>query len=253
MLDVFVSSFPHYVERARRLGVSAAYLALAFDAGLTPRDDARPRDIAVSFVGSLSAYHARRIALLSAVAERVPLDAWVPEVPASMRAGRPSITFHGAAWGRAMYDVLGRSRMTINVHGEISAGYANNLRMFEATGMGAVLVTEDATNLAELFDPGNEIVAYRDAEDLVAIVGHLLAHPKEAEEIAARGQARTMRDHSWERRMAQLVEIFVAVARDPSGMTENLTPRPSGHVVQESTPPSQAGDVSPLDGRGRTP
>lgn len=213
LLDMFVSSFPHYVERARNSGVTAAYLPLAFEPKLTRHLDALPRDIHISFVGGLSDYHLRRIELLGHLAGRLTIDAWVPELPAQWRMSPPGgIRFHGPAWGRSMYDVLGRSQITVNVHGEIASGFANNLRLYEATGMGALLITEKADNLADLFEPGVEVVTYRDGDELADVVEQYSRRPAEASEIAARGQARTLRDHTWEQRMGQFVSIVESSA-----------------------------------------
>jgi len=109
-----------------------------------------------------------------------------------------------------MYRVLGRSRITINTHIDVAEEYANNLRLYEATGMGALLVTDDKVNLRELFEVGREVVAYRDATDLAEKVRWYLEHPAEAATIAAAGRERTLRDHTWRDRMARLVAMFEA-------------------------------------------
>ena len=50
-----------------------------------------------------------------------------------------------------MYKVYGRSKIVINRHGEVAQGFANNMRMFEATGMGALLMTGQSPNLSDFF------------------------------------------------------------------------------------------------------
>jgi spore maturation protein CgeB len=109
-----------------------------------------------------------------------------------------------------MYAVLARSRLTLNTHGIVSGSDANNLRLFEATGMGALLVTDHRRNLGELFDAGTEVVTYRDPGEAAAVVNYYLDHPLEAARIAAAGQARTLREHTWADRMAQLVTLTMA-------------------------------------------
>ena len=59
-----------------------------------------------------------------------------------------------------MYRVLAQSRIAVNRHGDFAGGYAANMRMFEATGVGALLMTESAANLPDFFEPGREVVAY---------------------------------------------------------------------------------------------
>jgi spore maturation protein CgeB len=107
-----------------------------------------------------------------------------------------------------MYRVLARSRIVVNRHGDIAEGFANNMRLFEATGMGALLLTEEATNLGELFVPGQEVETYADADELVAKIRALLADEDRRAAIAAAGQRRTLDDHTYARRMVELDQIL---------------------------------------------
>ena len=52
--------------------------------------------------------------------------------------------------GRHMYQIYGRSQVVINRHGEVAQGYSNNLRIFEAPGMNALLMTEASPNIVKL-------------------------------------------------------------------------------------------------------
>ena len=56
--------------------------------------------------------------------------------------------------------VLRDSRITLNHHGNVPA-FANNLRLYEATGVGTLLITDWKPDLHEVFEPGKEVVAYR--------------------------------------------------------------------------------------------
>jgi spore maturation protein CgeB len=114
-----------------------------------------------------------------------------------------------------MYQVLARSLMTLNTHGRISGEDANNLRLYEATGMGTLLVTDARRNMSQLFDVGSEVVTYRDAEECARMVRYYLDHPAEAASIAAAGQRRTLRDHTWANRMARIAELVGLRLRRP--------------------------------------
>jgi spore maturation protein CgeB len=215
--DLIVTSFPHFVNRFQRLGVESEYLPLAFDPRL--HDDLRAEGIdptpagerphAVSFVGGLDPrVHAAGTALLEQVAARAPVEFW--GYGASGLAPDSAIRrrYHGEAWGLDMYRVLARSRIVVNRHIDAAKGHANNMRLFEATGGGALLLTDRGRNLGELFQPGSEVAVYDDADDLAAKLRHYLEHDDERRAIAAAGQARTLRDHSYARRMEQLAELL---------------------------------------------
>ena len=215
--DLIVTSFPHFAERFTLRAIETEYLPLAFDARLheslrTEGIDPTPageRPYAVSFVGGLNPrVHAAGTALLEEVARSTPIDFWgygadelAPNSPIRARQ-------HGEAWGLDMYRVLARSRIVVNRHIDAAEGYANNMRLYEATGSGALLLTDAGHNLAELFDPGRELLVYEDADDLTAKIAHYLEHDDERRRVAAAGQARTLRDHGYDRRMAQLAELL---------------------------------------------
>lgn len=205
--DMVVSSIPDIVDRFRQQGTDAEWLPLAFEAALLDLVPRVERDVEVSFVGSFSTRYADRRELLEAVAGAAPLRTWTADLTALPEDSAIRPTIQGAVWGREMYEVLARSRLTINTHGRIAGNAANNLRLFEGTGMGALLVTDSRSNLGDLFEPGREVVTYRDPRECAEVVGYYLAHPREAEAIAAAGQWRTLRDHTWRDRMQRLVDL----------------------------------------------
>jgi hypothetical protein len=210
--DLAVSSFLPQVEWFRRKGVRAELNRLAFDRRVLDRTGARERDIAVCFVGTFLDIHTSRTALLERLAEEVPLRVWGMIPPAGLGSSPLGRCYGGPAWGRQMYEILGRAKIVVNHHGNIPP-YANNLRLFESTGCGAMLLTDDKPNLGELFDAGAEVVTYADAEQCVERARHYLDHDAERRQIAASGQIRTLRDHTFEHRMSELVEI---VRRSPA-------------------------------------
>ena len=106
-----------------------------------------------------------------------------------------------------MYQVLSESRVTINHHGSV-APYANNLRLFEATGLEAALVTDQRRMLDELFVLGSEVIFLRHDEGLRWSVGKLLSSPTEVIEVGSAGQARTNRDHLWSHRIPEMMTIL---------------------------------------------
>lgn len=211
--DLLISSFPHYVERFRSLGLDAEYMPLAFDERLLERlgdpTAQNPREHAVALVGGLSqATYKRATPVLERIARDFDIDVWGYGAESLRRSSPILRRFHGEIWGFDMYRVFANSKIVLNRHGEVSAGYANNMRLFEATGVGALVFTEEAPNLADLFQPGAEIVAYVDDDDLRTKLTHYLADDDARHRVAAAGQARTLRDHTYSRRMEQLVALL---------------------------------------------
>ena len=67
-----------------------------------------------------------------------------------------------------MYQVLRRSRITLNSHIDMAGNEAGNMRLFEATGAGTFLLTDFKDNLDTLFAPDCEVAAWRSIDDCLA-------------------------------------------------------------------------------------
>jgi spore maturation protein CgeB len=106
-----------------------------------------------------------------------------------------------------MFKALSRAKIGFNIHIDAAGSDAGNMRLFETTGVGACLVTDWKENLKELFEPGKEVVTYRSAAECIEKIKWLLDNPLERENIARAGQNRTLHDHTYERRAAELDEI----------------------------------------------
>lgn len=204
--DLMTSSLPNLVDEFRTAGIPAEWLPLAFEPALVDKVHTGTRDVGTSFVGSLSRHHAARLLLLREVAGSVDLDIWTADW-ASRNLADMRASLHSPVWGREMYEVLRRSRATINTHIDVADGYANNLRLYEATGMGALLITDAKRNLGDLFEVGLEVITYRDARECADLIAHFTSHPDEAARIAEAGQKRTLKDHTWLDRMSRLAEL----------------------------------------------
>lgn len=78
------------------------------------------------------------------------------------------------------------------------------LRDFEAPMSGALYLTEQQDELAEYYRIGEEVLTYRDGDELVDKARYYLAHPEQSERIRYAGYRRAVRDHTWQHRFQQL-------------------------------------------------
>lgn len=115
---------------------------------------------------------------------------------------------HSPVFGVKMFQKLRDSRIALNTHIDVSPVSASNMRLFEATGVGACLLTDWKENLADLFEPDKEVLTYRTAEECVEKVVYILEHETERREIAAAGQKRALREHNFDNRAKQIDEII---------------------------------------------
>ncbi len=206
--DLILTSFPHFVERLRAKGVTSEYFRIGFDTRVLEKLGKVPKDIDASFVGGISRHHQKAIPLLEHLARQTPIQFFGYGAP-SLKADSPiRPRHHGEVWGMDMYRALARSRVTVNRHIDVAENYANNMRLYEATGVGTLLITDRKDNLDKLFKVGKEIVCYSSREEAADLINYYLAHSEEAEQIARAGQARTLSEHTYGHRMKELVPIL---------------------------------------------
>lgn len=110
-----------------------------------------------------------------------------------------------------MYHVLRRSRITLNSHIDLAGREAGNMRLFEATGVGAFLLTDFKDNLHTLFEPGREVAAWRSIDDCLQNIDHYLGNEGHRLEIARAGQAKTLSQHTFRHRAIEILG-FVGAA-----------------------------------------
>jgi hypothetical protein len=201
------------VRSFRALGIRAELNHLAFEpAVLDALPDAPVADIDVSFVGTVSVDHQQRIALLEAVAGRYDLKLWGNR-PQALPASSPlHRCFQGEVWGADMYQVLRRSRITLNSHIDMAGREAGNMRLFEATGVGAFLLTDFKDNLDRLFAPDREVAVWRSIDDCLTVIGRMIGNDNGRAVVARAGHARTMTQHTYRHRAAEILG-FVEDAR----------------------------------------
>lgn len=204
--DLMMSQLSSTVNFFRNLGVRAELNHLAFEPAILSALPAAPAAAYdVSFVGTVSADHRQRIALLEAVAERYDLKLFGSPPQALPAASPLHRCFQGEVWGADMYQVLRRSRVTLNSHIDLAGREAGNMRLFEATGVGAFLLTDFKDNLHTLFEPDREVAVWRTTGDCLAAIGRALADDSRRADIAHAGQARTMAQHTYRHRTQEIL------------------------------------------------
>jgi spore maturation protein CgeB len=208
--DLILTGFPPWVDEFRRRNVRAEYLPHAFDARMAslsvPSWDRRSPSVA--FVGNLSSAHHERISFLEAVSRQVDMDFYGAGIEHLPDGSPLRSRYRGAAWGRDMYAIYGRHALVLEVSGDLPGRWSFSKRLFESTGMGACLVTEETTNLPDLFTPGEEVATYTDLRSCVETIGELTSHPARASEIAMAGQRRTHTSHTYDARVADLINLL---------------------------------------------
>lgn len=206
--DLILTSFPHFVKRFREMGINSEYLKIGFEPRVLKKIGKVQKKYDVTFVGGFTPQHSKATRILENAAKKVKIDVWGRGVEFLSSSSPLRKHYHGEAWGLEMYKILAQSRITLNRHISTSENYANNMRLFEATGMGATLVTDNKKNIKDLFKVGDEVVVYNNSGDLVEKIKYYLENGGEATKIAKNGQKRTLEDYTYLLRMKELDKII---------------------------------------------
>lgn len=206
--DLILTSFPHFVEKIRAIGPKSEYFKIGFEKTvLEEMQNIRTKEYDVVFIGGFSGVHQEGTKILETVAKSIKIDVWGYGIDSLKETSPLRSSYHGQAWGRQMYEIIKKAKICINRHSSASEEYANNMRLYETTGLGTLLITDFKKNIGELFSE-KEVVTYKNADELLEKTRYFLEHENEREEIAKAGKARTLRDHTYEIRMKELQKIL---------------------------------------------
>lgn len=187
------------------------------------------KDIEVSFVGQRNPERAKVIAELRDRGIVVYVRGW----------GWPE----GKASQKEMLEIVSRSKITLNINSQRSPWNIESLgrlvakrsmgrfipdfhlaqnfeswrrigvpqvkaRPFELAACSAFVVSGFADDLDSFYKEGSEMVFYRGANDLAEKIDYYRKHDAERNRVASAGYARTMRDHTYEKRFRELFAMI---------------------------------------------
>lgn len=189
--DVQLTNSPECMAWYLSEGVPAYYFPQGIDPELYFPTDSH-RDIDVSFVGMAYGHRMRFIR--------------------SLRRNGIAVECFGKGWENGAVDdaihIYRRSKINIGIGDTGFSGKVTCIkgRDFEIPATGSLYLTTYDPDLARLFHVGREILCYRNEVDCSGQIQYYLSHPEEARAIAAAGRKRCIAEHSWTRRMIQLLE-----------------------------------------------
>ena len=97
--------------------------------------------------------------------------------------------------------------MNINRSSMAKTGFSPPTRVFEVAGAGACLLCDDWPGIDDCFEPGEELLVVRTAEDVFAAIMH---HDEKARRrIGAAFRVRALRDHTYAQRAALAEQAFL--------------------------------------------
>jgi spore maturation protein CgeB len=114
-------------------------------------------------------------------------------------------------FGIEMYEKIINSYAVLNSHVDLNKNKINfsaNMRLFETTGVGTAIITENSKNIYEIFDKDNVIV-YKDEEDLKNKIYYYRNNLNELIEIGKKGQEHTIKFHTAKIRVKEINNLIL--------------------------------------------
>ena len=223
----------HGVEGLIARGIPAQHLRLG---GVPSMACGRPpdeRDLELLFLGGTTPRRAAEIATLGGTLwdRRTELRLF--------RFSRPvDGDVPGVVFGRDKYELLGRSRVLLNVHrDDVRPGYFEWARMVEAMANGCAVVTEPSTG----FDPLVDGVHFVATDDLAGTVAHLLDDPGRCAELGEAARSAVLDEHPLVESLAPLLDRLDGVGPAAAAPARRpLRRRHTGPLLPEFRPADDA-------------
>ncbi|MFH1935274.1 MAG: glycosyltransferase [Pseudomonadota bacterium] len=154
------------------------------------------RDIDVIFIGAL---HLNKMPLLAAVKKALGRRLWLHGLTSLKKNVYFNLKYGFPGWVSSVpfthyVPFYQRAKIGINVHnrGDYTVG---SYRLFDLPANGVMQISDGGQYLEQFFSVGEEIVSYRNVEDLINKVKYYLAHDEERKRIALNGFRRVRKDY----------------------------------------------------------
>lgn len=114
----------------------------------------------------------------------------------------------GPAYGTQLAEVYGTTDVNLNVT-SLQMPTAVNQRVFDVPAAGGFLLTDEQSDLWELFDE-DEMATWSSFEEAVDRARFYLRYPERRRELVGRARRRVLAEHTYQHRAASLVEAMTA-------------------------------------------
>lgn len=225
--DLVLSCGQFVTDYYKKHGVNSLFLPHAFEDSLLQKLNFNKKYNSV-FTGSMVLFkggHFSRMRLIAEVIKKCDTEIWVSELYQNYRSiGRAIINLspldywklmrialrnNGPAFGLEMYQILANSKITLNTHIDKFSQTAANIRLFEATGVGSMLLTDYKPNIEEYFEIDKEIVVYNSTEECIDKIKYYSKHDSSREKIAIAGQHRTLQNFTYKQSIGKLTNHLI--------------------------------------------
>lgn len=85
---------------------------------------------------------------------------------------------------------------------------AVNQRVFDVPACNGFILTDHQEAIEELFEVGEEVITYKDRDEIPELVRFYLDNPEERKMIAKRARERVLKEHTYKQRLSRIIQIM---------------------------------------------
>lgn len=220
--DVFLTMSEGLIGEFKKYNPNVFWLSQAFEPSCfetkeITEEDRRNFSSEVTFVGNLGSkgqYLDRRDTLARIINEGFKLKWWGPRLPRKFSTltlimGKLGRSYGGKfIWGEEYIKVAKLSKVFIALDSQPHMKKSMSARMYTAVGCGAFYMCRHVEGIEDILEPGKEIVTFRSEQEMIDLIRYYLENDELRMKIAKAGQNRVLRDHTYEVRMRQMMEMI---------------------------------------------
>lgn len=113
-------------------------------------------------------------------------------------------------WGTEKTKAICGAAITLNPHHPLNDIRGTQSRTFDIAACAGFQLSEYKEDIEDLFEIGREMVCYRTLDELKEQIHYYLLHPDERRKIGTAGRERVLKDHTYDNRLRQILDIMKA-------------------------------------------
>ncbi len=220
--DIFFTMSEGLLNEFRKMNPKSFWLTQAFEPSLFTIKAISAGDVdffssEVTFVGNLGSkpqYLSRRKSLERVIDEGYSFKWWGPKMPRKLLNlplifGKLGRSYGGRfVWGEDYAKVSKLSKVFLAFDSQPHIRKSMSARMYTAVGCGAFYMCRHIDGIEEVLEPGKEIVTFDSDQKMMEMIKYYLNNEEARKKIAEAGKERILRDHTYEVRTRQMLEII---------------------------------------------
>ena len=199
-LSVLFCSDSGYLEKCQDWSCQSLFLPLCADETVF-KNEALKRTAPPFFIG---VGNEKRIEYLAAVQDKMVIygAGWPVDKLSQHEVHNHKIPHH------VIQGFINRTIAPVNMSFSKNVINGLNFRTFEVSACGGLIVLNEVGDLEKCYQIGTEAVTYKTPEDLNNLVHDIMQHPDKYQKIAEAGYQRTIKEHTYSKRLEQMFTIL---------------------------------------------